>query len=144
MLPFCGYNMADYWGHWVKMGRILGTNAPKIFQVNWFRKGHDGKFLWPGFGENSRVLEWIVGRVEGTAEARETPIGLLPAEGSLDLDGLEISQDTVDHLFEVDPKTWLAECDLTEEYFAQFGDRVPAALNAELSSLRYHLQQQVA
>lgn len=141
MLPFCGYNMADYWGHWVKMGRILDVNAPKIFQVNWFRKGHDGTFLWPGFGENSRVLEWIVGRVEGTAEARETPIGLLPADGSLDLDGLDLSQDTIDHLFEVDPKTWLAECDLTEEYFAQFGDRVPAALRAELSSLRYHLQQ---
>ena len=142
MLPFCGYNMADYWGHWVKMGRILDANAPKIFQVNWFRKGHDGKFLWPGFGENSRVLEWIVGRIEGTAEARETPIGLLPADGSLDLDGLDLPQETLDELFEVDPTTWLAECDLTEEYFEQFGDRVPAALRAELSSLRYHLQQQ--
>ncbi|BDZ53832.1 phosphoenolpyruvate carboxykinase (GTP) [Agromyces marinus] len=143
MLPFCGYNMADYWGHWVKMGRILGENAPQIFQVNWFRKGHDGKFLWPGFGENSRVIEWIVGRLEGTADAESSPIGMLPAAGSLDLDGIEISDDALEQLFEVDPKTWLAECELTEEYFSQFGDRVPAALRAELSSLRYHLQQQV-
>ena len=142
MLPFCGYNMADYWGHWVKMGRILGTNAPKIFQVNWFRKGADGSFLWPGFGENSRVLEWIVGRIEGDADAVETPIGLLPASDSLDLDGLEITDAALEQLFDVDTDSWLAECDLTEEYFAQFGDRVPAALKAELSSLRYHLQHQ--
>jgi phosphoenolpyruvate carboxykinase (GTP) len=134
--------MADYWGHWVKMGRVLGDNAPKIFQVNWFRKGHDGSFLWPGFGENSRVLEWIVRRVEGEADAVETPIGMLPAPGSLDVEGLDISDDALEHLFEVDRETWLAECDLTEEYFAQFGDRVPAALNSELASLRYHLQHQ--
>ena len=144
MLPFCGYNMADYWGHWVKMGRVLGTNAPKIFQVNWFRKGADGSFLWPGFGENSRVLEWIVGRIEGTADAVETPIGLLPAAGSLDLDGLELSDEALEQLFKVDRDLWLRECELTEEYFAQFGDRVPAALNAELASLRYHLQHQDA
>ena len=144
MLPFCGYNMADYWGHWVKMGRVLGSNAPKIFQVNWFRKGADGSFLWPGFGENSRVLEWIVGRIEGSADAMETPIGLLPASGSLDLDGLELADDAVEQLFDVDRDSWLAECDLTDEYFAQFGDRVPAALRAELASLRYHLEHQSA
>lgn len=140
MLPFCGYNMADYWGHWVKMGRVLGDRAPQIFQVNWFRKGSDGSFLWPGFGENSRVIEWIVGRLEGEAGAAETPIGLLPAEGALNLDGLEITDDELEQLFHVDPASWLAECELTEEYFAQFGDRVPAALRAELSSLRYHLE----
>ncbi|GAA2455394.1 phosphoenolpyruvate carboxykinase (GTP) [Agromyces soli] len=140
MLPFCGYNMADYWGHWVKMGRVLGDRAPQIFQVNWFRKGADGSFLWPGFGENSRVIEWIVGRLEGEAGAAETPIGLLPAEGALNLEGLEITGDELEQLFHVDPASWLAECELTEEYFAQFGDRVPAALRAELSSLRYHLE----
>lgn len=144
MLPFCGYNMADYWGHWVKMGRVLGENAPKIFQVNWFRKGSDGSFLWPGFGENSRVLEWIVGRVEGTSDVVETPIGLIPASGSLDLDGLDITDDAIEQLFDVDRDSWLAECDLTDEYFGQFGDRVPAALRAELSSLRYHLSHQEA
>ena len=95
-------------------------------------------------GENSRVLEWIVGRLEGGADAVETPIGLLPASDSLDLDGLEITDDALEQLFDVDRDSWLAECDLTEEYFAQFGDRVPAALKAELSSLRYHLQHQHA
>ncbi|WP_353809191.1 phosphoenolpyruvate carboxykinase (GTP) [Agromyces sp. SYSU T00194] len=141
MLPFCGYNMADYWGHWVKMGRILGVQAPKIFQVNWFRKGEDGSFLWPGFGENARVLEWIVGRIEGDAEAEDTPIGRIPAPGALDVDGLDLDEGVLEHLFEVDRDSWLAECDLTEEYYAKFGDRVPAALNAELASLRYHLKQ---
>ena len=140
MLPFCGYNMADYWGHWVKMGRVLGDRAPQIFQVNWFRKGTDGSFLWPGFGENSRVIEWIVGRLEGEAGAKETPIGLLPADDALNLDGIEITDGELEQLFHVDPASWLAECELTEEYFGQFGDRVPAALRAELSSLRYHLE----
>ncbi|TFV95001.1 phosphoenolpyruvate carboxykinase (GTP) [Orlajensenia leifsoniae] len=142
MLPFCGYNMADYWGHWVKMGRTLGTRAPAIFQVNWFRKGEDGEFLWPGFGENARVLEWIIRRLEGTADAVSTPIGLLPAEGSLDVDGLDLSAEAVDALFDVDAASWLAECDLTEEYFDLFGSRVPAALRAELASIRYHLMQE--
>src|SRR4029453_4013197 len=128
--------------HWVKMGRVLGTNAPKIFQVNWFRKGADGSFLWPGFGENSRVLEWIVGRIEGESRAGETPIGPLPAPGSLDVEGLDLTDDTVAHLFDVDTSSWLAECDLTEEYFAQFGDRVPAARKADPPNLRYHLQPQ--
>ncbi|WP_373878344.1 phosphoenolpyruvate carboxykinase (GTP) [Agromyces rhizosphaerae] len=141
MLPFCGYNMADYWGHWVKMGRILGDKAPKIFQVNWFRKDADGGFLWPGFGENARVLEWIVGRIEGDAGSEDTPIGRIPAEGALNVDGLDLDEGVLEHLFEVDRDSWLAECDLTEEYYAQFGDRVPAALNSELASLRYHLKQ---
>jgi len=140
MLPFCGYNMADYWGHWLKVGKSLGTKAPAIFQVNWFRKGDDGSFLWPGFGENSRVLEWIVRRVEGTAGAVDTPIGLLPTENGLNLEGLDLSDDDVEHLFRIDQKSWLVECDLTEEYFGKFGDRVPPALLAELASVRYHLK----
>ena len=143
MLPFCGYNMADYWGHWLKMGKILGTNAPQIFQVNWFRKGADGSFLWPGYGENSRVLEWIVGRLEGDAAATSTPIGYVPAPGALNLDGLELGEAAARDLVAVDSASWLTECDLTEEYFAQFGGRVPAALNAELASLRYHLREQL-
>jgi phosphoenolpyruvate carboxykinase (GTP) len=140
MLPFCGYNMADYWAHWLSVGKGLGSKAPAVFQVNWFRKGHDGSFLWPGFGENSRVIEWIVRRVEGTAKAVDTPIGRLPVEGGLDLDGLDLSTDAVEHLFHIDRASWRAECDLTEEYFAQFGDRVPPALLAELASVRYNLR----
>lgn len=140
MLPFCGYNMADYWGHWLKVGKELGTKAPAIFQVNWFRKGPDGGFIWPGFGENSRVLEWMIRRIEGNADAVDTPIGLLPAEDGLNLDGLDLSKEAVDQLFAIDPTSWLAECDLTEEYFDKFGDRVPPALRAELASVRYHLK----
>ncbi len=140
MLPFCGYNMADYWAHWLHVGDRLGADAPKIFQVNWFRKGADGEFLWPGFGENSRVIEWIIRRIEGSADAVDTPIGRLPVPSQFDLDGLDISDEALDALFEVDSRTWLDECDLTEEYFAQFGARVPAALRAELASLRYHLR----
>jgi phosphoenolpyruvate carboxykinase (GTP) len=139
MLPFCGYNMADYWAHWLEVGESLGSNAPAVFQVNWFRKGSDGSFLWPGFGENSRVLEWIIRRVEGNVGSVDSPIGRLPVVAELSLDDLDISAETVDALFDVDRQSWLAECDLTEEYFEQFGSTVPAALNAELASLRYHL-----
>jgi phosphoenolpyruvate carboxykinase (GTP) len=141
MLPFCGYNMADYWAHWLNVGKQLGVNAPAVFQVNWFRKGDDGSFLWPGFGENSRVLEWIVRRVEKRAGAVDSPIGLLPSADDLNLEGLDLTTDAVDQLFHVDPESWLAECDLTEEFFSRFGSRVPAALNAELASLRYQLRQ---
>ncbi len=140
MLPFCGYNMADYWAHWLKIGKSLGVNAPAIFQVNWFRKGEDGGFLWPGFGENSRVIEWVIRRIEGSAKAVDTPIGLLPAADGLNLDGLDLSTDAVERLFRIDTASWLAECDLTEEYFAKFGDRMPQALNAELASVRYNLK----
>jgi phosphoenolpyruvate carboxykinase (GTP) len=139
MLPFCGYNMADYWAHWLEVGESLGSNAPAVFQVNWFRKASDGSFLWPGFGENSRVLEWIIRRVEGNVGSVYSPIGRLPVVAELSLDDLDISAETVDALFDVDRQSWLAECDLTEEYFEQFGSTVPAALNAELASLRYHL-----
>ncbi len=140
MLPFCGYNMADYWGHWVKMGKLLGTKAPAIFQVNWFRKGDDGSFLWPGFGENSRVIEWIIRRIEGKADTTDTPIGLIPAPGSLNIEGLDLTDSQLEQLFDIDQESWLAECDLTEEYFSRFGAKVPAALNSELASLRYQLK----
>ncbi len=141
MLPFCGYNMADYWGHWLKIGEMTDADKlPKVYQVNWFRKGDDGKFLWPGFGDNSRVLAWIIERVEGRTEAEETPIGGKPKDGDLYLDGLDLTDDQVAELFAVDPESWLAEADLTEEYFAKFGDKVPAKLRDELTSLRERLQ----
>ncbi|RDV45451.1 phosphoenolpyruvate carboxykinase (GTP) [Leifsonia sp. ku-ls] len=140
MLPFCGYNMADHWAHWLEIGEKLGEKAPAIFQVNWFRTGEDGRFLWPGFSENARVIEWIARRVEGSAGSVGTPIGRLPIVEELDLDGLDLPEADVAALFEVDPASWQAECDLTEQFFDRFGSRVPAALRAELASLRYHLR----
>ena len=139
MLPFCGYNMADYWGHWLEMREKLGENAPKIFQVNWFRKGADGRFLWPGFGDNSRVIDWVIRSVEGEHEGRKTAVGTVPAAGELNLSGIESVEAELDELFAVDSASWLAECDLTEEFFAQFGDRLPKALETELSALRSRL-----
>ena len=140
MLPFCGYNMADYWGHWLKIGNMTDEDKlPKIYQVNWFRKDEDGKFIWPGFGENSRVLSWIVERVDGRVAADETPIGNRPQEGDLYVEGLTLSDAELAELFEVDPQSWLAECDLTEEYFAKFGDKVPQQLRDELAALRERL-----
>jgi phosphoenolpyruvate carboxykinase (GTP) len=141
MLPFCGYNMADYWGHWLSMGtKTEAANLPRVYAVNWFRKDSDGTFLWPGFGDNSRVLEWVIRRLEGEAEAVETPIGLVPVAGALDLSGLDLTDEQVAELFAIDPVTWLAESDLTEEYFDKFGDRVPEVLRAELAGLRERLQ----
>ncbi|GAA1569685.1 phosphoenolpyruvate carboxykinase (GTP) [Mycolicibacterium mucogenicum 261Sha1.1M5] len=139
MLPFCGYNMADYWGHWLEMGEQLGENAPKMFQVNWFRKDEDGKFMWPGFGDNSRVIDWVIRRVEGEHTGVETAVGTIPAPGELNLTGIEEVEKDLDKIFAIDPASWLAEADLTEEYFAQFGDRLPQALTAELDALRERL-----
>lgn len=140
MLPFVGYNMADYWGHWIRMGETLGSKAPRIYQVNWFRKGEDGKFLWPGFGENSRVLEWISRRVQDNAETVTSPIGNLPAEGSLNLEGITVPEEDLVELFSVDPESWLVESEMTEEYFSQFGDHLPEELAAELQNLRQRLE----
>ncbi len=141
MLPFCGYNMADYWGHWLKIGEMTDADKlPKVYQVNWFRKDDDGKFLWPGFGDNSRVLSWIIERVEGRTEAEQTAIGGRPKDGDLYLEGLDLTDEQVAELFAVDPKSWLAEADLTEEYFAKFGDKVPAKLQEELTALRERLR----
>jgi phosphoenolpyruvate carboxykinase (GTP) len=136
MLPFCGYNMADYWAHW--LGITHGADMsklPRLFYVNWFRKSADGRWLWPGFGENSRVLKWIVDRVAGRAEAVETPIGLLPAPGALDMKGLDIDDADLAELLAVDIEGWRAMLPLIEEHYAQFGDRVPAALRDQLAAL---------
>ena len=138
MLPFCGYNMADYWGHWVNMGRTF-ANVPKLFQVNWFRKNEAGDFIWPGFGENSRVLAWVVDRLENEADGIDSPVGVLPIREDLPLAGLEITEGDLDALFDVDKGSWLAECDLTEEYFSQFDGRVPPELQAELADLKARL-----
>jgi phosphoenolpyruvate carboxykinase (GTP) len=138
MLPFCGYNMADYWGHWVNMGRTF-ANVPKLFQVNWFRKNEAGDFIWPGFGENSRVLAWVVDRLENEADGIDSPVGVLPNREDLPLAGLDITESDLDALFDVDKGSWLAECDLTEEYFSQFDGRVPAELQAELADLKARL-----
>jgi phosphoenolpyruvate carboxykinase (GTP) len=138
MLPFCGYNMADYWSHWLDMGKTLDGKAPKIFQVNWFRR-ENGKFLWPGFGENSRVLDWICRRVDNQVAAVDSPVGRVPAEGSMNLDGLDVSNEAMAKLFEVDKKMWSDEVALTDEFFDKFGDRLPAELTDELVSLKARL-----
>ncbi len=139
MLPFCGYNMADHWSHWLRMGEQLGANAPHVFRVNWFRKDADGTYLWPGFGDNVRVLEWIVERLEGRAAAVRTPIGQVPVPADLDVTGLDLSPAALDALLAVDPAAWLAESDQIEELFARFGDRLPAAMRARLARLRVEL-----
>ncbi|MDH4353123.1 MAG: phosphoenolpyruvate carboxykinase (GTP) [Actinomycetota bacterium] len=141
MLPFCGYNMADYWGHWLSIGdRTEADKLPRIFQVNWFRKGADGKFLWPGFGDNSRVLDWVIRRLEGSADARETPIGRLPVDGDLNVDGLDLTPEQLAELFSVEPKTWLDEAELTAQYYEQFGSHVPDELRAQLAAMRARLE----
>ena len=134
MLPFCGYNMADYWAHWLSMAQRPGARLPKVFHVNWFRKAADGRWLWPGFGDNSRVLAWVFDRTAGTVEAVDSPIGLLPAPGSLDLTGLELSDVDAAGLFQVDRAEWLAEVDSIRGHFARF-DRLPPALRDQLEQL---------
>ncbi|HEY1828146.1 MAG TPA: phosphoenolpyruvate carboxykinase (GTP) [Acidimicrobiales bacterium] len=137
MLPFCGYNMADYFAHWLQIGAEASDREllPKIFYVNWFRKDADGKFLWPGYGDNSRVLEWVFNRVTGKAEAVDTPIGFLPAPGAIDTTGLDVSEDDMTELLRVDDREWHAEVRFIREHFAQFGDRLPEALHRAVDEL---------
>ncbi len=130
MLPFCGYNMADYFQHWLDMGHRI-PHPPKIFHVNWFRKGADGKFLWPGYGDNVRVLKWILERVEGRGAAEETPIGFVPTREALTLDGLHLSPESLRELFRVDADDWEIDLADTREFFAKFGPRLPSALRDE-------------
>ena len=140
MLPFCGYNMADYWQHWVDMGKRDGARLPKIFYVNWFRKNEQGGFIWPGFGENSRVLEWIFKRCDGAVDAVETPIGLLPTLDGLNLDQLGLSEDAIASLLRVDADGWMAELPLIQDYYASFGEHVPEELKEELEELKRKLE----
>lgn len=140
MLPFCGYNMADYWGHWLEMQDKLGEKFPKVYQVNWFRKDEDGNFLWPGYGDNSRVLDWIVRRASGQVDAIEGPTGYYPRFEDFNLEGLDLGKDEWDKMYAIDPDAWLAETDDTEQYFSQFGDKLPEAISEELAKLRERLQ----
>lgn len=137
MLPFCGYNMGDYFAHWLEMGKI--KDAPKIFNVNWFRTDEDGKFLWPGFGDNLRVLDWIIDRCEDNAPADDTPIGYVPRPQDINLEGLDLSTDSLNELLEIDREQWRKETELIEEHYAKF-DRLPEALKKELDDLKARLK----
>ena len=134
MLPFCGYNMADYFGHWVQMGKKI-PKPPRIFHVNWFRKGADGKFLWPGYGENVRVLKWILERVEGRGAAQETPIGYVPAKNGLTLDGLKVSGEALNELLRVNPADWENELEDSKQFLVKFGARLPREIREEHGKL---------
>ena len=141
MLPFCGYHMGDYFAHWLETGRREGAQLPKIFYVNWFRKGDDGRWLWPGYGENSRVLAWVFGRVAGTADARETPIGNLPTEEALPTDGLDVPAEDLAELLRVDADEWKAELPSIREHYAVFGDKLPPELAAQVDALEERLNE---
>lgn len=143
MLPFCGYNMADYWGHWLEMGDQLGDKFPRVYQVNWFRKDEDGKFLWPGYGDNSRVLDWIVRRCAGEVEAVPGITGLYPKFEDLNLEGLEdeVGRAEWEKMYAIDPQAWAAEADDDEKYFEQFGDKVPTAVAEQLAKLRERIAE---
>ena len=140
MLPFCGYHMGDYFAHWLKVGATPGAKLPKIFYVNWFRKSADGRWLWPGFGENARVLRWIFERCSGTGKAAPSPIGWLPTPDALDVSGLKIAPGDLGELLGVDKAKWLAELPAIREYFAKFGARLPKGLTDELNALEKRLQ----
>ena len=140
MLPFCGYHMGDYFAHWLKVGaKADADKLPRLYYVNWFRQDANGKFLWPGYGDNSRILKWVFERVTGTAKAIETPIGNLPAPGALDLQGLDLPKDHLDVLLKVDTEGWLAELPLIKQHYQKFGDRMPQGLREELDALEKRL-----
>ncbi|MDQ6728919.1 MAG: phosphoenolpyruvate carboxykinase (GTP), partial [Actinomycetota bacterium] len=139
MLPFCGYHMGDYFAHWLKMGARDGAKLPKVFYVNWFRKDENGKFMWPGYGENSRVLAWMFNRVTGEAQAQETAIGLVPAAGAIDTEGLDVSEATMNRLLAVDIDGWTATLAQIKEHYAEFGATLPAPLRSQLEALEARL-----
>ena len=142
MLPFCGYHMADYFAHWLEIGHREGAVLPKVFYVNWFRKDpSDGHWLWPGFGENARVLEWVFRRCDDAVEAADTPIGRVPTPGGLDTDGLSIGEADVAELLKVDPGEWLPEIAPIREFYDQFGAKLPGDLRSQLDALEQRLQQ---
>jgi phosphoenolpyruvate carboxykinase (GTP) len=142
MLPFCGYNMGDYWSHWLKIGSQL-KSPPKIFRLNWFRTGDNGKFLWPGYSENLRVLKWVLERCEGRGAATETPIGSVPTKSALDLHGLDLSDAAVSQLLRVDPAEWAEAVHGQENFFESFGDRLPPGILEEHDQLAHRLGDMV-
>ena len=139
MLPFCGYNMADYFGHWLAMAREHPNDMPRIFVVNWFRKDADGGFIWPGFGENSRVLEWVFRRCAGEGETVETAIGLVPAEGEINTEGLSISTEKMREILNVDEAALRAQLPQIQEHLARFGDALPGEIRRQLEALKERL-----
>ncbi len=141
MLPFCGYHMGDYFKHWLSMGEKLGDKAPKIFNVNWFRTDDDGNFIWPGFGDNMRVLNWIIDRCEGKADATETAIGYVPKPEDIDLTDLDMDMDTLKSILKVDKEVWTKEAEEIEEHYKKFGDRLPEELKTQLSNLKANLAE---
>ena len=141
MLPFCGYHMGDYFAHWLEMGKKLGDKAPKIFNVNWFRTDDDGNFLWPGFGDNMRVLNWIIDRCEGKADASETAIGYVPMPEDIDLTDLDMDMDTLKNILTVDKSMWEKECAEIEEHYKKFGDRLPEELKNQLATLKANVEK---
>ena len=142
MKPFIGYNVGDYWAHWLEMGEKLGDKAPKIFNVNWFKKDAEGHFMWPGFGDNMRVLDWIIKRCEGTVDADETAIGYLPKPEDINIEGLDgITTDTIRDLLSIDTESWLADVQNIKEFYNLVGDRVPDALWDELAALEARLSK---
>ena len=140
MLPFCGYHMADYWAHWLEMGARLGDKAPKIFNVNWFRTDDEGNFIWPGFGDNMRVLEWILARCDGKADARKTAIGYVPYAKDINVEGLDLDMEKFEGLLEVDNALWQGEVGGIREFYAKFGDRLPAELVRQLEKMEANLK----
>ena len=141
MLPFCGYHMADYWAHWLQMQDELGDKFPKVYQVNWFRKDEKGKFIWPGYGENSRVLDWIVRRAAGEVDAVDGVTGRYPKFEEFNLEGLDLGEAEWAKMYDIDPDAWAAEMDGTEEYFAQFGDKLPQAIKDQLATFRERIAE---
>ena len=139
MLPFCGYNMGDYIGHWLEMGRREGARLPKLFYVNWFRKDDDGTFMWPGFGENSRVLEWVFRRCDDAAETVESPMGLLPAMDGLNLDGLDLAPDKLERILSVDADALRGQLPQFRDHLERFGDKLPAEMRSQLDALEARL-----
>ena len=141
MLPFCGYHMADYWSHWLEMQEKLGDKFPKVYQVNWFRKDENGKFIWPGYGENSRVLDWIVRRASGEAGAIDGVTGRYPKFEDFNLEGLDLGEEEWAKMYDIDPEAWAAEMDDTEEYYKQFGDKLPEAIKEQLAKFRARIDE---
>jgi len=135
MLPFCGYNFGDYFQHWLDIGNQSGANLPKLFYVNWFRKDQEGQFIWPGFGENARVLKWVLERIAGSADAVETPIGMVPRTEDLDVSGLELGTEALEALLAVDQDEWRNELSLIEEHYEAIGDRLPSEMRVQLERL---------
>jgi phosphoenolpyruvate carboxykinase (GTP) len=141
MLPFCGYNMADYFGYWLSLPQREGVKLPRLYYVNWFRKNDEGKFIWPGFGDNIRVLAWMFRRCDGAAEAEDSLLGLVPTAGEIDIDGLDLTEDEMRELRSVDPDDLRDQIPQMQQHFAQFGDRLPKGISEQMAALEQRLDQ---